>query len=289
MADPKKRVEENVEGDFFVDSTCIDCDTCRQLAPASFAEADGHSYVYAQPQDDEARRAATRALLSCPTASIGGADPLVARGVMAEFPLEIDDGVYYNGFTSASSFGASSYFVRHPDGNWLIDSPKYHPALFQRFEAWGGVRYIFLSHRDDVADAARYAAKFGAERIIHAADRDAQPDAERVLEGTDAVRIGEDFLVIPTPGHTRGHCVLLVGDRHLFTGDHLAWDREAGELEAFRDACWFSWREQTASMAKLLDYRFSWVLPGHGARIHMPEDQMHRALDQLVKRMESMR
>ena len=33
MANPKLRLEENVAGEFFVDSTCIDCDTCRQLAP----------------------------------------------------------------------------------------------------------------------------------------------------------------------------------------------------------------------------------------------------------------
>jgi hypothetical protein len=33
MANPKKRVPENVSGDFFVDTTCIDCDTCRQIGP----------------------------------------------------------------------------------------------------------------------------------------------------------------------------------------------------------------------------------------------------------------
>jgi hypothetical protein len=30
MAIPRKRVPENVPGDFFVDSTCIDCDSGRQ-------------------------------------------------------------------------------------------------------------------------------------------------------------------------------------------------------------------------------------------------------------------
>ena len=39
MANPKKRVPENVPGDFFVDSTCIDCDACRQIAPSVFGEA----------------------------------------------------------------------------------------------------------------------------------------------------------------------------------------------------------------------------------------------------------
>jgi hypothetical protein len=33
MAYPKKSVPESVPGDFFVDSTCIDCDACRQIAP----------------------------------------------------------------------------------------------------------------------------------------------------------------------------------------------------------------------------------------------------------------
>ena len=40
-----QQVPENIAGDFFVDSTCIDCDACRQIAPAVFAAADGHSYV----------------------------------------------------------------------------------------------------------------------------------------------------------------------------------------------------------------------------------------------------
>ena len=34
MASLAKLLPENVPGEFFVDSTCIDCDTCRQLAPA---------------------------------------------------------------------------------------------------------------------------------------------------------------------------------------------------------------------------------------------------------------
>ena len=33
MANPKKRVPENVPGEFFVDSTCIDCDTSFHAPP----------------------------------------------------------------------------------------------------------------------------------------------------------------------------------------------------------------------------------------------------------------
>src|SRR5262245_9716828 len=64
MANLQKRLPENVPGDFFVDSTCIDCDTCRQLAPQVFAEGDEHAYVHEQPASAAARRAALHALVS---------------------------------------------------------------------------------------------------------------------------------------------------------------------------------------------------------------------------------
>src|SRR5438876_9874757 len=100
---------------------------------------------------------------------------------MADFPLLIEEPVYYCGYNSPKSFGGNSYFVRHPEGNWLIDSPKYLPYLVGRFQEMGGLRYIFLTHRDDVADAERYAATFGSTRIIHRAELDSQPGAEIVL------------------------------------------------------------------------------------------------------------
>ena len=49
MANPKKRALENVPGDFFVDSTCIDCDACRQIAPSVFADVTETSFVHTQP------------------------------------------------------------------------------------------------------------------------------------------------------------------------------------------------------------------------------------------------
>ena len=56
MADPRKRLSINVAGEFFVDSTCIDCDTCRQLAPAVFAEGDDYAFVHTQPANATDRR-----------------------------------------------------------------------------------------------------------------------------------------------------------------------------------------------------------------------------------------
>jgi len=282
MADRALRVPENVEGPFFVDSTCIDCDTCRQLAPATFADRGDCSYVHAQPRDAAGERAALQALIACPTGSIGAADRSRVAQAIADFPMELAPGVFYCGFHSRKSYGASSYFVRHPVGNWLVDSPRYIEHLARRFEDMGGIRYIFLTHRDDVADAAKWAARFRASRIIHRWELASQPGAERILEGHEPVKLAPGFLAVPTPGHTRGHCVLLYRDEFLFTGDHLWWSRGEGRLTASRAVCWYSWPQQLQSVAKLQSYTFEWVLPGHGQRVWFPREEMRRQVDRLI-------
>lgn len=276
---------ENREGAFFVDSSCIDCDTCRQLAPATFADQGEHSYVYAQPSDGAEKRAALRALVACPTGSIGTSDKKGAAQAVADFPLELEGGVFYCGFNSPKSFGGNSYFVEHPDGNWLIDSPRFIEPLARKLAARGGVRHIFLTHRDDVADAAKWAARFGAIRVIHRLELASQPGAERVIDGFEPRELAPGFLAIPTPGHTRGHCALLYRDKFLFTGDHLSWDRQQQALHAPRDYCWHSWRQQTDSVEKLTGYWFEWVLPGHGQRIRLPREEMRRRIEQLAREL----
>src|SRR5262249_57656125 len=71
MANLALRLPENVPGDFFVDSTCIDCDACRQIAPGTFVDDGDTSVVYRQPADAEETKRALMALVACPPASIG--------------------------------------------------------------------------------------------------------------------------------------------------------------------------------------------------------------------------
>lgn len=289
MADPARSVAENVAGDFFVDDTCIDCDTCRQVAPLVFAEAAGHSYVRLQPDGDDNLRAAARALLCCPTHSIGARSPAakavvtLARG---DYPLALDDGVWACGYNAEGSFGAHSYLLAHAEGNVLIDSPRWLPELARALTARGGVARIFLTHRDDIADAARYAAHFGAEVLIHERDADAFPAATRLIAGDQPLALGAGLTALPLPGHTAGSMALLAQGRYLFSGDHLWWSRTQGRLVASRTACWHSWREQRVSMASLLDVRFSVVLPGHGQRIELPGLEMRAQISALVARMQ---
>jgi glyoxylase-like metal-dependent hydrolase (beta-lactamase superfamily II) len=56
-------------------------------------------------------------------------------------------------------------------------------------------------------------------------------------------------------------------------------------LTAFRDYCWDSWSKQKESLAKLLNYSFEWVLPGHGERVNLPAEEMRPQLQNLVTRI----
>jgi glyoxylase-like metal-dependent hydrolase (beta-lactamase superfamily II) len=275
MANTARRLVENVPGDFYVDSTCIDCDACRQIAPTVFRDHGDQSSVYHQPESEEETRRALMSLVACPTGSIGTTRKHDARTGIDAFPTPVSENVYFCGYTSESSFGAWSYLiVRSPEegGNVLVDSPRFSRPLVKKIKALGGARLMFLTHRDDIADHAAYAREFGLERVMHADDGAARHHMERVIEGERAVRLDAELLAVPVPGHTRGHMVLLYRDKYLFTGDHLAWSPSKETLTAFRSACWYSWAEQTRSMEKLTRYDFEWVLPGHG-RIHRDTPQ----------------
>jgi len=92
MADAAKRLSTNIDGNFFVDAICINCDTCRQLAPKSFVENGEYSSVYRQPETESERYQAYQALLACPVGSIGALvpDKAVMRAATESFPMLIE-------------------------------------------------------------------------------------------------------------------------------------------------------------------------------------------------------
>lgn len=286
MARASDRILENVAGDFFVDTSCIDCDLCRQLAPATFARVDrrAQSYVQQQPRDAGEEHRALMALVACPTSSIGTEHKHDSKAAARSFPEHVAGEVYFCGWAAESSYGAASWLIRRDTGNVLIDSPRAASTLLARLDELGGVRTMFLTHRDDVADHEAFRARFGCERIMHRAD--AVRGIERVIEGDAPVRLDEDLVIVPVPGHTRGSCVLIYRDTFAFTGDHV-WATDAQDgLEAGEDVCWYSWPEQKRSMARLAEHRFEWVLPGHGRRFHAASaDAMRDEVSRLAAAM----
>ncbi|RAP33645.1 ferredoxin [Candidatus Marinamargulisbacteria bacterium SCGC AG-439-L15] len=67
---------ENVPGPFFVDSNCIACDTCTNIASDYFTltEDYDHAFLYKQPTHPVEIERCHKALQSCPVAAINFKD-----------------------------------------------------------------------------------------------------------------------------------------------------------------------------------------------------------------------
>ncbi|KAE8022968.1 hypothetical protein FH972_008728 [Carpinus fangiana] len=287
----KQRRPQNVDGEFFVDHTCIDCDTCRWMAPQIFTRVDELSAVFKQPTCEEERLKALQALLSCPTNSIHTEKPAPdIRQVQKTFPHPIDEqripGVYHCGYHSEKSYGATSYLIVHPEGNILVDSPRFTERLAHNIDMLGGARYMFLTHKDDIADHERWSKRLSCDRILHSLDVEGSTaNVEIKLEGSGPWSLGQDIQLIYTPGHSEGSvCLFYKSLKILFTGDHLAM-AESG-LSIFEQYNYCSVPLQLKSIRALLDLDFKWVLPGHGRRIEFKDHQeKNSTLEAFVQNM----
>lgn len=226
------------------------------------------------------------ALVACPVAAIGTRAKHAIGAARAAFPEPLEEGVHYCGWAADASYGARSYLVVRERGNILVDSPRYAAPLVERIAALGGVRWMFLTHRDDVADHGKFRKRFGCERVLHRAD--VSPDTRDVeikLDGTEPLPLDDEALLIPVPGHTRGSVCLLYRGKYLFSGDHVWWDPDWSRVHASRSVCWYDWRRQTESMERLANHRFEWLLPGHGTRVRLTADLMADQLARCISRM----
>jgi ferredoxin len=212
MANLQDRLPENVPGDFFVDSTCIDCDTCSQLAPSIFRDHGDQCSVYHQPEGADETKRALMALVACPTGSIGTTERHDAHIGIDAFPMLISENVYFCGFTAEASFGGWSYLITRPaslGGNVLIDSPRFASQLVKQVDKMGGVAKMLLTHKDDIAAHDSFHDRFGSFRTMHKDDGAQRLGIEQIIAGDQPVELGDDLIAIPTPGHTRGHVVYL--------------------------------------------------------------------------------
>ena len=203
-----------------------------------------------------------RAAAACPTKSIGNrVRPLEPDGI---FPYQLTEGVFALGNNALSSFAAHSFLILHPDGNLMVDSPRFNRPLAQRLDAMGGIAHVLLTHRDDVADADRWADRYGARVWIGEADADAAPYATDITGSDFPVAISSGVASISAPGHTKGHVVYHFDNRCLFTGDTLHWNHRRNELDVFPNQTFHSWDVLSETMDFLATLNVEWVFPGHG-------------------------
>lgn len=73
MANRDDKVADNSEGRYYVDTQCIDCGLCYDVAPSNFThnEEGGYAFVQRQPGNEEEEESCKEALDSCPVEAIG--------------------------------------------------------------------------------------------------------------------------------------------------------------------------------------------------------------------------
>lgn len=319
------RVTEH-DDPLYVTRRCFGLGTCRNIAPELFGEVPtesdtapggasvlpgsfetgSHTGVLSQPQDADDFADARDAAKLCPMSAIRlrPRRPSSSTGERGStprsWPRRLEEEVWAVGHPSSKNIGATVYFVERPGGGILVDLPEPSEALFEWLDAHGGVRWIFITHRDHASHHRAFSERFpGCERVIgtedvvtrqrsdfHAATADVEVmvNVGAGLTALDGTPIPEEELpqaecvVIPQPGHTPGSLCLLYRNRYLFTGDHLVYSRLHGAIEASRLVCWDDWKLQTESVRMLAEWakagriRFDWLLPGHLEWHHFTPD-----------------
>ncbi|WP_437590979.1 MBL fold metallo-hydrolase [Sorangium sp. So ce1000] len=316
-------IDEEDWGRLHVTRACCGAGVCRnfapellgEVAPAHWGAMDGDvrrsgpavlagtyeegafTGILRQPRSRADLEAARSAVAACPVnalrlrSSPSRARPGTLGAPFLAWPRRIEDDVWALGHPARESAGATAYFIERPGGGVLVDLPSPTDAIVRFLEEHGGVRWIFLTHRDHAAHHAEFAARFpGCRRVLGAADVCSRgagrwaitSDVEiqlgdraepMTLEGAplaDAELAGAELAVLSQPGHTAGSMCLLYRGRFLFSGDHLAYSRRIGQIMAFRLQCWNDWERQIRSVRRLSalagagHLRFAWLLPGHG-------------------------
>lgn len=283
------------------------------LAPSIFNAQDGQSAVFHQPETNQQLLRGLQAAAACPTGSIRTESPFrESKNAISSFPIPAVDNddkvvpnVFYNGFTSQESFACSSWLLQSgtPEDPFFVmfDCPRFFQPLAKSIEkltaSAGGVRYIVLSHRDDVAWHQEWADRLNAKRVIHAVECNSRQGTDKceiklqLSDDNDRFELAPGLELLHVPGHSKGSIALLDShSRSLFTGDHVAYVPSRERISGFPNFLSHSWQVQIASVAKLAKEPFIHAWPGHGRAFHFRNDaERETAIGEAVTYMKTLK
>jgi hypothetical protein len=201
------------------------------------------------------------ALLACPVGAIGAPSRTDLRAARDTFPEPVGDGVLDVGYACRTTGGAAAWLLLRPEGNVLVDVPRYAKPLLAQVEALGGVRTLVVTHPAGLGAHGAWARHFKAERVVHAdvvlpappPRLRPAPPPERIERRVDApTRLFDDLLVVPTlPG-----CLALAWREEVLCAGPLLETDSDGGLRATHAS-----GEPPTILRHL---RFTRVLPAHG-------------------------
>lgn len=177
----------------------------------------------------QARRAAEflqEAGFSNAAALEGGIDEYarIVEPAIGRYPLGAADGPLVVRQLPRAETGCLAYLLADAtEGSAVIVDPGADPAPYLaalKAEGWRLDAVVEThTHADHLAGHAELHRRTGA--AIHVSRRSPAQYPHRTLSDGEAVRVGaEELTAIETPGHTRDHLTLRLGDR-IFTGDTL--------------------------------------------------------------------
>jgi glyoxylase-like metal-dependent hydrolase (beta-lactamase superfamily II) len=151
------------------------------------------------------------------------------------------------------TLGGTSYLIVGNEGNILIDSPADDTTNQDFMRSHGGVRWLFITHRDAIGKTAEIQQTFGCEVLIQEQEAYLLPGLT-VTSFTQEFTLNSKSRVIWTPGHSPGSSCLYYSDLGgvIFSGRHLVPNQE-GEPVPFRTAKTFHWPRQIKSLKLILE------------------------------------
>jgi glyoxylase-like metal-dependent hydrolase (beta-lactamase superfamily II) len=119
-----------------------------------------------------------------------------------------------------------AYFLQSDNGNVLFYNTSHNDEIQQMAEL-GGIKYQYLSHRDESGDSLQIIReRFNSQLCCHKNEEHIISQSCTVdVIFSDRTTHFSDIEAIPTPGHTNGSLSFLdhspYGRTYLFTGDTL--------------------------------------------------------------------
>ena len=164
------------------------------------------------------------------------------------------------------TLGGTAYFIVEKVGNILVDSPAWNSTNQQFLLEQGGVRWLFITHRNGIGQAITIQESLHCEIIIQEQEAYLLPETT-VTTFEQEIAIAPQFTGIWTPGYSPGSACLDYQSQGgcLFTGRHLLPNKQ-GKPALLRMAKTFHWFRQLRSLEMLCDrftpHTLNYLFPG---------------------------
>ncbi len=165
-----------------------------------------------------------------------------------------------------NTLGGTAYLILEKVGNILVDSPAWTEANQEFIQAQGGVSYLFISHRNGMAQIKAIQETTQCQVIIQEQEAYLLPEVQLTTFEQD-YRLTPNCKAMWTPGYSPGSSCLYCQTNGgvLFTGRNLLPNRQ-GKATPLRIAKTFHWYRQLRSLNQLRDHfdssTLQYILPG---------------------------